>query len=272
MNIKLNMNMQRNRQALWRLISLFPVLFPVVGVVPTAAVAEKSVVETSLLENKHRQSSVDKTQQKKFRAQDYGLSDADMEHYETLMLGPYGQWYRDLDPTWVLGFAAQSESERERYAAIVVQMEHARVERELAFQRTYDRVWRSRTGEHPIIDRDRWDELASVQAMVKEHQEATEKHLKGRRLALFVEYDCTECDLEPVLAAARNKPIDIYVAGTSSDDEIRSWAMTQGISATKVRQRSITLNHAEGLFDSKVDANERMVLFWRTAKGFERWE
>lgn len=240
--------------------------------ISTDAISESAVTSTPMLQSEHHQSSLVLNRHLPIRGEDYGLNDADLNQYQVLMQGPYGRWYRDLDPTWVLGFAAQSEEERVRYAAIVVEMEHARVERELAFQRTYDRLWRSRSDESPIIDPERWRNVSDVQSMISSARKKNVAMVKSERLALFVESGCEECDVSPLLAKAQGRPVDIYVSGTSSDDDVRDWAMSQGISAVKVRQRSITLNHDEGLFDAKLDANEKMVLFVKTAKGFERWE
>src|SRR5699024_3163996 len=71
----------------------------------------------------------------------WGLDEEELDRYEQLMQGSRGIWSPGLDPVTALGVEAKTEQERRRYAEMLVEVEKARVERELAFQRAYDDAW-----------------------------------------------------------------------------------------------------------------------------------
>jgi hypothetical protein len=82
-------------------------------------------------------------EQQKNIAEQWHLSIEDYTHYLSLMSNtPNGIYYknRNLDPSWILGFNARDEKEREKYVVVAIQNERARIEKELAFQRDFTRL------------------------------------------------------------------------------------------------------------------------------------
>jgi len=75
------------------------------------------------------------------RASDWQLTVREWQRYQQLMQGVAGHWYTHLDPPEVLGLLANTPEERKHYAELVVQQQKARIDRELAFNRTVQSVW-----------------------------------------------------------------------------------------------------------------------------------
>jgi len=232
---------------------------------PTVSLGGSEITLTDIVNADH----------KRIRAEDYGLTEADVDAYYTIMEGPYGRWYRDLDPTWVLGFASETDSERQRFAEIVVQMEHARVERELAFQRAYDAIWQERRATYPLIDPARWSGLQEMRALIDGNGTRSVSAIRGdatnQRLAVYVHSDCAACDVTPVLKEAGDRVVDIFVAGVSTDDEIRTWAEKQKIDPMHVQKRKITLNHEDGEFTEHIETGETFAVFEIDGQITRRW-
>jgi hypothetical protein len=68
------------------------------------------------------------------------LSLEDYGHYLYLMNNTVnGIYYKDrnLDPSWILGFNAKTDSERERFVLIAIQNERLRIAKELLFQQQF---------------------------------------------------------------------------------------------------------------------------------------
>jgi hypothetical protein len=106
-----------------------------------------SITHTSPINDTYLNSIIDpsqfeqlpNTQQQTLAAQ-WHLSVADYDHYLWLMSNtPAGIYYKDkdLDPSWILGFNAKDEKERQKYVLIAIQNERIRVENELTFQNEF---------------------------------------------------------------------------------------------------------------------------------------
>lgn len=83
------------------------------------------------------------TDQQKTIADQWHLSIDDYSHYLSLMSNtPNAFYYKDknLDPSWILGFNAKDEQERQKYVIIAIQNERDRIEKELAFQRDFTQL------------------------------------------------------------------------------------------------------------------------------------
>lgn len=178
------------------------------------------------------------------RAAQWDLRPDEWQRYEQVMEGPRGHWSPDLDPVWVLGIHAETESDRRRYAELAVEREKARVEAELAFQRAYDDAWRRLYPDVALIDAEK---LASQPSGVRGLQ-------PGDRLMMFVAAACNQCDrwVGQVLSAVNGNAqwqLDIYVAGMESDEAIRRWAASNQIPGGLVHRRRITLNHDNGTLE-----------------------
>lgn len=82
-------------------------------------------------------------EQQKTMAEIWNLEIKDYRRYLWLMQNsPSGLYYADkyLDPSWVLGFDADNDEARKKYALIAIQNERKRIEKELAFQRAFNEM------------------------------------------------------------------------------------------------------------------------------------
>ncbi|WP_233141479.1 TIGR03759 family integrating conjugative element protein [Aggregatibacter actinomycetemcomitans] len=167
------------------------------------------------------------------KAQEWGLTVEEWNKYEQLKNGERGTWSPGLDPLTTLGIEAQTEQKRNYYARLLAKKMHERVEKELAFQRAYDKAFSELYPHELPFD--------------------VEPHVSQRagRVLYFTRLDnCEKCEIDTgrILSYVNNKtPIDIYVVGSQNNDEaIRQWAKKHRIDPNKVRQRLITLNHDGG--------------------------
>lgn len=84
-------------------------------------------------------------------AQDWGLSDAEWQHYLQLINGTDGLWYAHLSPPSVLGMRAETREEQQHFARIVAKEEHDKVARELAFNNAVFAAMRELYADEPMI-------------------------------------------------------------------------------------------------------------------------
>lgn len=169
-------------------------------------------------------------------ARQWGLQEDELNRYRALMQGPLGTYSPTLDPLSALGIEAQSEAERQRYAELQVEAEAARVEKLLAYQRAYDLAWKVRYPGMALINLP-----MSSPLMIK----------AAERLAVFVQYDCPNCEQQVKQLNTAGTPFDLYVVGSRQDDKrIRDWAKKAGIPPNRIRDGTITLNHDSGRWSS----------------------
>lgn len=163
----------------------------------------------------------------------WGLTDQEWTRFEEIQRGPRGYWSPNLDPLTTLGVEARDDSERQRYAELQVRLEAARAERELAYQRAYDKAWqRLYPGLLPIQG-----------ATTPLHSPVVS------RLALFVGQDCEPCRQRARQLQAGGTAFDLYLVDSQNDDRLlRDWARQTGIEPARVQRRQITLNHDQGLW------------------------
>ena len=173
------------------------------------------------------------------QAEAWKLNERDWERYETLMEGPRGIWSPNLDPITALGVEARSPEERRRYAELLVEVERARTERELAFQRAYDKAWqRLYSDEMPVNE-------FTLRPRSAFHF-ADEGSLQARLTVYVAVEACERCDSTVSELIAQGAQMDIFVLDTGGDDAvIRDWARRVDVPAARVRARDITLNHGE---------------------------
>ena len=167
-------------------------------------------------------------------AREWGLRSEEWARYRQLMQGPLGIYSPNLDPLSALGIEARSDEERNRYAELQVQAESRRVGKELAYQRAYDAAWKRFSPGQLRVN------LPGAQAPGVGN--------KGSgRLAVFVKADCPPCEQRVRQLQTAGTVFDVYMVGSRQDDaRIRQWAGQAGIDPSRVRARTITLNHDAG--------------------------
>lgn len=165
----------------------------------------------------------------------WGLDAAEWSRYQQLMQGPLGIYSPNLDPLTALGVEARSDTERQHYAELQVRAEALRVQKELSYQHAYDVAWKRL-----------FPDQVPVRSLTSPSRPEVSLARTGR-LAVFVKDDCPACDARVRQLQASGTAFDIYMVGSRGDDaRIRAWAQRVGIDPTKVRARTITLNHDAG--------------------------
>ena len=194
---------------------------------------------SAVIQEAQRMLESERTRTRTEQAEAWRLTERDWERYEALMGGPRGVWSPNLDPITALGVEARSAEERRRYAELLVQVERARTERELAFQRAYDVAWqRLYPNEMPV------DEF-TLRPRNAFHFTG-EGALQARLTVHVAVNDCERCDSTVRELLAQGAQMDIFVLDSDGDDSvIRDWARRVGVPADRVRARDITLNHGQ---------------------------
>ncbi|MBF3882675.1 TIGR03759 family integrating conjugative element protein [Burkholderia pseudomallei] len=165
----------------------------------------------------------------------WGLDAAEWSRYQQLMQGPLGIYSPNLDPLTALGIEARSDAERQHYAELQVRAEALRVQKELSYQHAYDAAWKRL-----------FPDQVPVRSLTSPSRPEVSLARTGR-LAVFIKDDCPACDARVRQLQASGAAFDIYMVGSRGDDtRIRAWAQRVGIDPTKVRGRTITLNHDAG--------------------------
>lgn len=181
----------------------------------------------------------ERTRTRTEQAEAWRLTERDWERYESLMEGPRGIWSPNLDPITALGVEARNAEERRRYAELLVEVERARTERELAFQRAYDAAWQRLYPNAMPVD--------EFTLRPRNAFHFTDEGALQARLTVHVAVnDCERCDSTVRELLAQGTQMDIFVLDSDGDDAvIRDWASRVGVPADRVRARDITLNHGQ---------------------------
>ncbi|PHN53585.1 hypothetical protein AO268_11450 [Pseudomonas sp. ICMP 8385] len=182
------------------------------------------------------------------RAEDWGLLAEDWARYRQLQQGPLGVYSPNLDPLTALGIEARNDEERRRFAELQVLAESARVTKELAYQRAYDQAWKRL--------------YPTLQVVTLTAANSSPARLQGNgRLALFIEDNCTACNLQVKKLQTAGREFDLYMVGSDNDDaRLRQWAQRMALDPRSVRERRVTLNHDAGRWASLGVAGELPAL------------
>jgi len=179
----------------------------------------------------------------KDRAKMWGLSTEDYKHYLNLMKNtPSGHWYKRLDPAEVLALNAKDPSQMMVYAKVQARNMHARVTRELAFDKIYSEAYKQLyPNEKPILSPDQSAQGAALQS--------------GDRVWLFVGVNTplgsfAYQHLLKEVQATSGAVLDIYFVGNNvTQQSIQQWAMSMAIPRNIVNKQ-VTLNYGNDRFES----------------------
>ncbi len=231
-------------------ISLISILHAVLVFFP--AVAQEATVQTGVEDTEVVETTKSRIVVTESGREIWGLSETDWSTYTKLMQGPSGLWYSRLAPAFVLGINAKSESERKRFAQIVYDQERQRLDNLFAFNRAYQRVVRA---ERSAPDFSYFGEFGDL----------ADNSFSGTfpaRILVFVGPDCPRCDQSVLNLVVAGRPFDIYYVDAGSNAEISRWARRIGLPPSRVRDRSITLNHDRGaLARAGMNRSDLPVLF-----------
>ncbi|CAK0039102.1 integrating conjugative element protein%2C PFL_4693 family [Burkholderia pseudomallei] len=198
-----------------------------------AAIAQTRIAVSSPATSIERASPIAASDE--VRAHAWGLDATEWSRYQQLMQGPLGIYSPNIDPLTALGIEARSDAERQHYAELQVRAEAQRVQKELVYQHAYDAAWKRL-----------FPDQVPVRSLTSPSRPDVSPAHTGR-LAVFIKDDCPVCDARVRQLQASGTAFDIYMVGSRGDDaRIRAWAQRVGIDPTRVRARTITLNHDAG--------------------------
>lgn len=158
-------------------------------------------------------------------------------YYELMQNPVLAKRYSHMEPVEALGIEAKTEQERMRFARMAVKSQYERAEKELAFQKAFDK------------------------ALIEEYPNtlpfelsASEKRFSGKwpkdwsnvsRVILIVDLIQGDSGLFQKLylryVKAHNVGLDIYFKGAKNAD-IQHWAKANNVSVSDVQSKLITLN------------------------------
>ncbi|WP_285374218.1 TIGR03759 family integrating conjugative element protein [Pseudomonas sp. lyk4-TYG-107] len=186
-------------------------------------------------------------------AQQWGLKEEELFRFKELMSGPLGTYSPNLDPLSALGIEARTDAERLRYAQLQVEAEATRVEKLLVYQRAYDTAWK-----------ERYPGLALMNSPPINSPMLSKSSI---RPAVFVQYNCLQCEITVKQLLASGATFDIYVVNSEQDDRrIRQWALKVGIQSSQVRDGTITISHDNGRWLS-ISANGELPAVMHKVNG-----
>lgn len=212
-------------------MTIRPTLAGILLLTACHAFAQPPPTTNTRVDSVREQSSADAALDER-QSRDWGLRPEEWARYRQLMRGPLGIHSPNLDPLTALGIEARSDEERRRYAELQVEAEALRVGKILTYQRAYDAAWQR---------------LHPGQARVNPPVAPDAHSTASGRLAVFVKADCATCTQRVQQLQSTGSVFDLYLVGSRGDDaRIRQWATQAGIDSSRVRARTITLNHDEG--------------------------
>ena len=194
------------------------------------------------------------------KAQDWGLDDDAWARYQDLMRGEAGLHYAHMEPIFVLGMYAQSDAEKRMYAERYVQMDAARLDRLMAFNRAHADA---RAKLYPAAKRIDKAQLAKRRATL----DSPLYSLKKPRLQIYLHHDCPSCDQLVSSLVQKDREMDLFFVGQINEAGIQSWARNLNLPISKVESNRITLNFDDGWFDT-YGSGEFPAIYERGDSGF----
>lgn len=231
-------------------------LVTVLLLIPVCALATQ-VHESTLRESTIQSSKNDEIDRKAALSH---VSPAEYRRFLEIIQDPMvAHDYRNLTPAEVLGTYAKNDKEREKYADIFVQQYHARVVRELLFQRAYDRSYRKfYPNEKVVAYNDHSSGADSLSGIIS-----------GDRIIAFTKTDIDGDFIKTALDMAisdNSIQLDIYFTNHPSNQKVNDWAKSTGIPFGLVKKRQITLNIDDGEYNKLSQYSLPLLGFIRAGK------
>ncbi|MDG6897869.1 hypothetical protein A6A19_07755 [Actinobacillus delphinicola] len=201
--------------------------------VNTVNAIQAKAINTATTQSIHQNTSTNETEPAYLQ---WGLDKEDWTEFQKITQDVRQYWTPHLDPLTTLGVSTDDPVKRMKYARLLAKKEHDRVERELAFQRAYDKAFKELYPREQMFD------------MSKIHSTSNTPEKVGR-IRYFVRLiDCATCseDFKRLQQAYPTSPIDIYFVGKATNEGIREWAKAENIKVADVNSGTITLNYDRG--------------------------
>lgn len=209
----------------------------------TTAVKPTTIVNS----NSQTVSNVQATQAEAAR---WGLSTDDYQLYvKTMQTTPAVKWYAQLDPDEVLLNTATNDTDRDRFAELVVKRAYARVSNELAAQHAYDAAWqRLYPNEKPIaVQKNNILDKVALQTgdtllFFTSLDKTTGFFLVNQLVALIQKHSGVSCAV-------------LVVGNNITDAAIQQWAESARIPLNLVRNHTVILDHDNGRYSQLSHGN-----------------
>lgn len=242
MNKFKNLNQRRNICNTLPLLSGFLFWFLSFSAIPALADTPQ-LVQTQQTQD-HVVRSLPTQDSLKDQAKMWGLTTEEFKRYLWLMKNtPSAHWYKDLDPAEVLALNAKDPNDMMQYAKIQARNMHARVTRELAFNRIYSKAYKKLYPyEKPI--------MTPGSMNLRSHALQA-----GDRVWLFVGINTplgrfAYQHLIKAIQATPDTVLDIYFVGKQVNQKsIETWAANIGIPPNIVNKK-VTLNYGNERFEN----------------------
>ncbi|MGI9449091.1 MAG: TIGR03759 family integrating conjugative element protein [Geminicoccaceae bacterium] len=203
------------------------------------------------------------------QARRWRLTTTEYRRFQEAMAGPRGRFSApNITPIEVLGIEAETVVERERYAALWVEILRADTAKVLAFTRTVAETWRRNHRSQPLVNR-AYINTRRLEQGKRAIPEAApipvfadpSKVGASDELLLFTEIACDRCSADVLRLVAQLEAgdfarLDIYLLDVPVGDVagIQTWAASLAIAPALVQGGALTLNFNGGAYQSLLES------------------
>lgn len=196
------------------------------------------------------------TKQDQVESAAWSMDQTEWKRYKELMsYGPNAAYYKskpEVTPLMVLGFNASNEAERAEYARRALQMEIARLGREIKFDEAWNQQIKAMTPNHPIwMSEQQRRSFMKAQAGIS----STSTSIKITDTRVVAYADANDCDAtckgflrQFARASTPVSRFDLFVLNGGSDNDIINFGASIGIDQSALSARRATLNRDAGYY------------------------
>ncbi|HAT2250077.1 MULTISPECIES: hypothetical protein [Aeromonas] len=188
-----------------------------------------------------------------------------MEYKELMSTGPNAAYYAnkpELTPPMVMGINAKTDYDRTRYAKLSVEMERARLAREVQFDEAVNQYIKTLIPNHPVwmsdLERRAWAKRNAESGVDSAKAAGLSNNsvavpIKDTRTVAYA--DAENCDVRCTgfiknLATRSSKlnRLDLFVINARSDENLLSFSRAVGISTQMLADGKATVNYDSGYY------------------------
>lgn len=208
-------------------------------------------------DNLSSQSSDNWSKQDQVESAAWSMNQAEWKKYKALMsYGPSAAYYKskpEVTPLMVLGFNATTEAERADYARRALEMEIARLGREIKFDEAWNQQIKAMTPNHPIwMSEQQRRSFMKAQAGMSTSVNTSIKITDTRVVAYA---DASNCDAtckgflrQFAKSSTTVTRFDLFVINGGDDNAIINFGSSIGIDQSALNDRRATLNRDNGYY------------------------
>lgn len=183
-------------------------------------------------------------------AKSHGLSVKEYERFLEILETPRAFFTPNIskNPVFALLLEARTDSERDRYAEMVVKLETDNQNKINEAQRAVDRAKVRLFGPNAPLFEHQGAGTAQLAAMKSASSNGSSPLIPPRYQLYLRAEGCTECmgEFKKIYSTLKTNTysgLDIYFVG-ATDEKIQQWAMSSGLTGEEVKIGKVTLNRA----------------------------